>query len=106
MHKLFSCQAPLATNPLSDNALTRRQDLLLLRAWDRSCGKHNPYLFLQPLHSGYCSIVMHIHDELVIEADPRMSLDTVCEQIGRTPPWAKGLLLRADGYITPFYKKD
>lgn len=54
----------------------------------------------------YCSIVMHIHDELVIEADPRMSLDTVCEQIGRTPPWAKGLLLRADGYITPFYKKD
>lgn len=53
-----------------------------------------------------CSIVMHIHDELVIEADPRMSLDDVCEQMGRTPPWAKGLLLRADGYATPFYKKD
>ena len=54
----------------------------------------------------YCSIVMHIHDEVVIEADPRMSLDAVCEQMGRTPPWAKGLLLRADGYATPFYKKD
>lgn len=54
----------------------------------------------------HCSIVMHIHDELVIEADPRMSLDAVCEQMGRTPPWAKGLLLRADGYVTPFYKKD
>ena len=53
-----------------------------------------------------CSIVMHIHDELVIEADPCMSLDTVCEQMGRTPPWATGLLLRADGYATPFYKKD
>lgn len=53
-----------------------------------------------------CSIVMHIHDELVIEADPRMSLDAVCEQMGRTPPWAKGLLLRADGYATPFYKKN
>lgn len=53
-----------------------------------------------------CSIVMHIHDELVIEADPSMSLDAVCEQMGRTPPWAKGLLLRADGYATPFYKKD
>lgn len=54
-----------------------------------------------------CSeIVMHIHDELVIEADPSMSLDAVCEQMGRTPPWAKGLLLRADGYVTPFYKKD
>ncbi|HEL0197912.1 TPA: DNA polymerase [Streptococcus equi subsp. zooepidemicus] len=53
-----------------------------------------------------CSIVMHIHDELVIEADPKVSLDTICEQMGRTPPWAKGLLLRADGYTTPFYKKD
>ena len=53
-----------------------------------------------------CSIVMHIHDELVIEADPRMSLDALCDQMGRTPPWAKGLKLRADGYITPFYKKD
>ena len=53
-----------------------------------------------------CSIVMHIHDELVIEADPRMSLDVLCEQMGRTPPWAKGLKLRADGYTTPFYKKD
>ena len=52
-----------------------------------------------------CSIVMHIHDELVIEADPCISLDAVCEQMGRTPPWAKGLLLRADGYATPFYKK-
>ena len=53
-----------------------------------------------------CSIVMHIHDELVIEADPRMSLDVLCEQMGRTPPWAKGLKLRADGYTTPFYKQD
>lgn len=54
----------------------------------------------------HCFITMHIHDELVIEADPRMSLDAVCEQMGRTPPWAEGLKLRADGYETPFYKKD
>ena len=53
-----------------------------------------------------CSIVMHIHDELVIEADRRMSLQAVCDQMGRTPPWAKGLQLRADGYETDFYKKD
>jgi DNA polymerase len=53
-----------------------------------------------------CSIVMHIHDEVVIEADPRMSLQAICEQMGRTPSWAKGLLLRADGYETNFYKKD
>jgi DNA polymerase len=53
-----------------------------------------------------CSIVMHIHDEVVIEADLRMSLQAICEQMGRTPPWAKGLLLRADGFETDFYKKD
>jgi len=53
-----------------------------------------------------CSIVMHIHDEVVIEADRRMSLQAVCDQMGRTPPWAKGLQLRADGYETAFYKKD
>ncbi|MDF1495831.1 DNA polymerase [Caproiciproducens sp. CPB-2] len=52
------------------------------------------------------AIVMHIHDEVVIEAEPGMSLQAVCEQMGRTPPWAKGLLLRADGYECDFYKKD
>ncbi len=54
----------------------------------------------------HCSIVAHVHDELIIEADPCMSLDVVCEQMGRTPPWAPGLLLRADGYVTDFYKKS
>ncbi len=53
-----------------------------------------------------CSIVAHVHDEIIIEADRRMSLPAVCEQMGRTPPWAKGLLLRADGYECSFYQKD
>ena len=53
-----------------------------------------------------CSIVAHVHDEVIIEADRRMSLKAVCEQMGRTPPWAKGLLLQADGYECEFYKKD
>ena len=53
-----------------------------------------------------CSIVAHVHDEVIIEADRRMSLPAVCEQMGRTPPWAKGLLLRADGYECSFYQKD
>ena len=53
-----------------------------------------------------CSIVAHVHDEVIIEADRRMSLPAVCEQMGRTPPWAKGLLLRADGYECDFYQKD
>ena len=35
-----------------------------------------------------------------------MSVAAVCEQMGRTPPWAKGLTLRADGYECEFYQKD
>ena len=53
-----------------------------------------------------CSIVAHVHDEIIIEADKGMSLEAVCEQMGRTPPWAKGLILNADGYECEFYKKD
>ena len=51
-------------------------------------------------------IVAHVHDELIIEADPEVSLETICQQMGHTPPWCPGLVLRADGYVTPFYKKD
>ena len=54
----------------------------------------------------FCQIVGHVHDELIIECSPDVSLDAVCEQMGRTPPWMKGLLLRADGYECEFYKKD
>ncbi len=53
-----------------------------------------------------CSIVMHVHDELVIEADRQMPIESICTQMGQTPLWAKDLLLRADGYETDFYKKD
>ena len=55
--------------------------------------------------AGY-RIVMHIHDEVVIEASDTTSLEDVCEIMGRTPAWADGLLLRADGYVCDFYKKD
>ena len=53
-----------------------------------------------------CRIVAHVHDELIIEADPRTSLEEICEQMSRVPPWAEGLVLRADGYICDYYKKD
>ena len=53
-----------------------------------------------------CRIVAHVHDELIIEAEEGMSLDVICEQIAKTPPWAKGLLLRADGFTSDFYRKD
>lgn len=48
----------------------------------------------------------HVHDELIIECPIDESLDVICEQMGRTPSWMKGLQLRADGYETMFYKKD
>lgn len=54
----------------------------------------------------HCSIVAHIHDEVIVEADMRMSEKALSEQMGRVPAWADGLLLRADGYETLFYKKD
>ena len=54
----------------------------------------------------HCFIVGHVHDELIIECSMDVSPDAVCEQMGRTPPWIKGLNLRADGYETMFYKKD
>lgn len=53
-----------------------------------------------------CCIVGHVHDEMIIECEKTTSLQAVCRQMGRTPPWAKGLLLRADGYKCEFYKKD
>ena len=51
-------------------------------------------------------IVAHVHDEAIIETDKNVSVQSVCELMGRTPPWAEGLLLRADGYECEFYKKD
>lgn len=54
---------------------------------------------------GY-NIVMHVHDEAVIEAPAETSLEDICTIMGEPPAWAKGLLLRADGYVCDFYKKD
>lgn len=54
----------------------------------------------------HCFIVGHVHDELIIETPIDADLATICEQMGRTPAWIEGLLLRADGYETAFYKKD
>ena len=54
----------------------------------------------------HCFIVAHVHDELIIECPQAVSLEAICDQMGRTPPWIEGLALRADGYETMFYKKD
>ena len=55
--------------------------------------------------AGY-RIVMHVHDEAVIEAPTETELSDICSIMGQTPAWASGLLLRADGYVCDFYKKD
>lgn len=54
----------------------------------------------------HCFIVAHVHDEIILEADRRMSVEAVCEQMARVPDWAAGLQLRADGYECEYYKKD
>ena len=54
----------------------------------------------------HCAIVGHVHDELIIECSKEVSVDAICQQMGRTPPWAEGLILRADGYECEFYQKD
>jgi len=55
--------------------------------------------------AGY-RIVMHVHDECVIEAPADSSLEKICAIMGDTPSWANGLLLRADGYVCDYYRKD
>jgi DNA polymerase len=54
----------------------------------------------------HCFLVAHVHDELIIECSRDVSLEVICKQMSRTPPWAEGLNLRADGYECEFYKKD
>lgn len=54
----------------------------------------------------HCFIVGHVHDELIIECNPEVSLDVICEQMSRSPEWMPDILIRGDGYETDFYKKD
>ena len=54
----------------------------------------------------HCFICGHVRDELIIECREDVSLDELCKQMARVPDWMPGILLRADGYITPWYSKD
>ena len=54
----------------------------------------------------HCFICGHVHDELIIECREDVSLDELCKQMARVPDWMPGILLRADGYTTPWYRKD
>jgi len=61
---------------------------------------------LQRLERAGYHVVMHVHDEVVIEAEPDTFLETICALLGETPSWAPGLMLRAEGFVTDFYKKE
>ena len=54
-------------------------------------------------HSFICG---HVHDEMIIECREDVSLDELCKQMARVPSWMPDVLLRADGYVTPWYRKD
>jgi DNA polymerase len=61
---------------------------------------------MQQLESAGCRIVMHIHDEVVIEAPMDMEIDEVGRIMSIVPSWADGLMLSAAGYEAEFYMKD
>lgn len=61
---------------------------------------------MRRLDAAEYEIVMHVHDEVVIEAPETASLEEICRIMGQTPSWAKGLLLRADGFVCDYYKKS
>ena len=61
---------------------------------------------LKRLETEGMQTVMHIHDEAVIDADPNVDLDKVCELMGQPIEWAPGLLLKAAGFESGYYMKD
>ena len=65
---------------------------------------------MQNLEAAGYPIVFHVHDEVVIDAAPWASeesmLETVCNIMSEPVPWAPGLPLSADGWVGRYFKKD
>lgn len=74
----------------------------IVQAFARDC---LAVALLRIAEAGY-RIVFHVHDEVVVEAPEGTRWEDVAEIMGRPIKWAPGLLLRGDGYSTPFYMKD
>ena len=51
-------------------------------------------------------IVMHVHDEIVVEAPPETTVEEICDLMAHAPDWAAGLPLAADGFDGTYYQKD
>lgn len=54
----------------------------------------------------FCQIVGHVHDEVIIECSPEVSVQSLCGIMSRSPDWMPGILIRGDGYQCDFYQKD
>lgn len=54
----------------------------------------------------HCFICGHVHDELIIECSQDVDYKSICNIMSRSPDWMPDILIRGDGYETPFYKKD
>ena len=55
---------------------------------------------------GSLDIVAHVHDEVILETDPAVTAEEISLKMSITPPWAEGLLLRAEGYECNYYRKE
>lgn len=51
-------------------------------------------------------VVMHIHDEVVMDAEMDVTVDEICDLMAEPIPWAPGLLLKAAGFESEWYMKD
>lgn len=54
----------------------------------------------------FCQIVGHVHDEVIIECSPEVSVQSLCDIMSRSPDWMPGILIHGDGYQCDFYQKD
>lgn len=54
----------------------------------------------------FCQIVGHVHDEVIIECGPEVSVQDLCDIMSRSPDWMPGILICGDGYQCDFYRKD
>ena len=53
----------------------------------------------------HCFICGHVHDELIIECSQDVDYKSICNIMSKSPGWMPDILIRGDGYETPFYKK-
>jgi len=61
---------------------------------------------MRNLASAGHAVVAHVHDEVILEAGKEVPVPEIAEKMAACPPWASGLVLRADGYECEFYRKD